>query len=313
MAGTQTVAIVDKLLTNVSRGFFPEQGRYIAERILPKIAVKQKSGLIGKYPGNEHLRIVNSVTGGKNGYREVHGMTRDSDSYKILDHGLKIQITQDDYENVEQPFEAEAEGTEVITMNLVVEKEKILADVLQSTATLTQNTTLTGTDQWTDLDNSSPLSDTELARKTVFDATGSLPNLAIMGWDTYQILRRHPQFYTQLGYIYSKQGKRLSDADLADVLQVKEILVGTGIYSDKNAALNQIWNDNFIYAVAPKKANKRMTTLGFEMRWKKRPQRRVTKEALSEPEGSKMLRATEYYQQLLTDIKCAYLIKDTNA
>ncbi|NDG31136.1 hypothetical protein EB118_13840, partial [bacterium] len=58
----QTKAIVDKLLTNVSNGIFPTG--YIADKVLPQLSVKQKSGLIGAY-GNNHLRLNDDLIGGR--------------------------------------------------------------------------------------------------------------------------------------------------------------------------------------------------------------------------------------------------------
>jgi len=44
---SQTKAMVNKLLTQVSNGIFP--AGYIADKVLPQLTVKQMSGLIGSY------------------------------------------------------------------------------------------------------------------------------------------------------------------------------------------------------------------------------------------------------------------------
>ena len=59
---TQSGALVEKLLTNVSNQLIPEG--YISELILPVLNVVQTTGLIGKY-SNDHLRIIDTTVGGK--------------------------------------------------------------------------------------------------------------------------------------------------------------------------------------------------------------------------------------------------------
>ena len=121
---SQIKAIVDKLLTNVSQMYVPEG--YISEDILPNLKVKQKTGKIGKY-GLNHLRIVNSKMGGRGKAARFEPIVRDSDLYSIESHGLEGLVTEDDYDNVEEPFEAESDETLGLTSTLWTAKEYAIA------------------------------------------------------------------------------------------------------------------------------------------------------------------------------------------
>jgi hypothetical protein len=63
---SQMKAVVDKLLSNVSSRLVP--AGHIAEQLLPRVESKQNSGKIGKH-GLAHLRVVNTVAGGRGNYR----------------------------------------------------------------------------------------------------------------------------------------------------------------------------------------------------------------------------------------------------
>src|SRR5689334_6977523 len=115
MSASQNKAIVNKLLTNVSAKLVPEG--FVADQALPELTVVQRSGLIGKY-GNSHLRLVNSVMGGKGKATRVEAVTRTTDTYYVEKHGLETIVTEEDYENVEQPFDAEADEVEALTLLL---------------------------------------------------------------------------------------------------------------------------------------------------------------------------------------------------
>src|SRR6185436_11299810 len=98
---SQTTAIVDKLLENVSNVYVPDG--FIADQIFPVIQAKQKTGKLGAY-GTNHLRIEHSFVAGRASFRRVEAITRSSQSYAIESHGLEGLVTEDDYDNVELPF-----------------------------------------------------------------------------------------------------------------------------------------------------------------------------------------------------------------
>src|ERR1044071_5835165 len=135
----QLTAIVDKLLTNVSIGYFPEQMGFISEKTLPMLPVVQSTGLMEKYL-NEHLRLVNRTVGGRGEAPRVNTVKRDkTTTYTITSFALEDVVTPDDYRNVEAPFKAEEDAVLGLTTDIFVGKEYDLAALLTSTSTMTQN------------------------------------------------------------------------------------------------------------------------------------------------------------------------------
>ena len=310
----QLKAQVDKLLTNVSQMYIPEG--FISEDILPNLGVKQKTGKLAGY-GNNHLRLVNTKMGGRGRAARFEPILRKADDlYSIESHGLEGVVTEDDYDNVEEPFEAENDETLGLSTTLWVGKENGVAAVLFDTAVITQNVTLSGTSQFNDYTNSKPLETFRDAQNAIFGATGVMPNRGIMGQNTFNTLKYHPAILRSLGFADNRAGT-LKVAEVAHAMSVEILHIGSAAYNTaklgQTDALAQIWGKSILMYYAPKKAAKYQQSLGYYLTLKKRGPRRVFKYNVNNPPGSKAIIVQDDYEYRLTNVKCAYLIKDAIA
>lgn len=314
---TQTRAIVDKLLTNVSNGLFQENARYISEMILPPVGVVQRSGRYGNY-GNEHLRIVNTAHVGKGGYLEIDPIVRSSDLYFVEEHALKSVITAEDFDNVEQPFDEREDRTEGLTSLLWLAKEKALADTLMDPAIITQGSTLVGNAQYNNISlaDSSPLEDGLTAKSTIKSASGFKPNAVAMSEGVADALRVHAQLLDALGFKESRPGG-LSDQELARALDVDMVFIGKSVFNSsvKGQAdnLTDVWAKDMIYLVTATQATKRQKILGVEIRLNNAAPRQVFRFSQDEPIGSEKIIVQDHYDQLILNTECAFLIQDAIA
>lgn len=311
MTATQVRAIVDKLLTNVSQGYFPEG--MIAHLIFPELKVKQRTGLIGGY-GKQHLRIVNTVMLGKGGAPQVDTRTYQTDSYKIEKHGLFDIVTEEDYDNVEQPFDAEADTTRALRTMLALGNEKSMADTLTSPSVLTNGVTLSGSDQFSDT-SSDVLATINAAKEAIVDGSGMAPNKAVMDWKVALKLRYHPQIFDELGVKYSGDGKPLTLQALADALELEQILVATARYNsakeNQTDVLSPVWGKHMVLLHAPNKAAKGQVSAGYRVVPTGSMPRKVYKTPVDNPPESTRVLVTDPYDNLITEVGAAYLI--TNA
>jgi len=248
---TQGKAIVDKLLTDVSNQLIPTG--YISEMILALKSVVQWSGKVGKY-GNEHLRIVNTLTTGKGKYAMVDSVVRSSNTYQLENHALKDIITEEDLDNVEKPFDAEEDTTVALSTHLWLGKEKSLADTLTDTTIITQNETLSGTDQFSDYVNSDPLKKLKDARIAVRGGCGFMPNNAAMDSDVAETLKFHPQLLDKLGFKEDRPGG-LNDQELAKALNVKRVLIAEAVFNDsvlgQTDSIVPVWGKHLVFFFQP--------------------------------------------------------------
>jgi hypothetical protein len=310
---SQMKAILDRLLSNVSSMQLAKGT--ICEQLLPTIKAAQTSGKLAKY-GKSHLRIEKSLKGGRGAYRRVEAITRSTTDFSMEGHGLEGMVTKEDYRNVELPFKAEEDETTGITSMLLLEKEKTLADTLTSTSIVTQNTTLSGTSQFSDYLNSDPIAIFSTGRKTVRDACGDIPNVAAMDWGVYNKLRFHPQMLDALGYKQARPGG-LKAEELAVALDVEKIMIANCVYNSakegQTDVLAPIWGKHVVLGVLPEKAAVYQTSGGYLVQPEGSTPRKVYKTDVFNPPGSKLILVEDEYDMLISDVTALYLIKDVIA
>lgn len=310
----QQKAIQDILLSNVSSGYFPTG--FISEDVLPVIRSKEKTGKLGKY-GTAHLRVESTIIGGEGRYPRVKVQSRSTDSYSVEGHGLEGQVTEDDYSNVQQPFDAEKDEVLGLSTTLAVGKEKALGDTLGDTAILTQNTTLVGASQFNDSLNSNPLSVFNTAHLAIKDGCGEVANVAIIPWRVYQKgLKYHPQLLDALGYKDNRPGG-IKENELADIFGVERIYIPKASYESakegQSSSLAEIWGRNIVFAVLPKTAQKYQVSLGYLVNLLGRDKRRVFKYPTQNPPNGKSILVDDHYDMFISNVGAGYLIKDAIA
>lgn len=310
---TQMRGIIDPLLTEASSMYIPKG--CIADQLLPELKFAQYTGKLAGY-GKAHLRIENTVVGGKGKYRQVESIVRTTSSFEIEGHGLSGIVTKRDYKNVIEPFDAENDEALGISTILMLEKEYGLAQALGSTSILTQNTTLSGSSQFSDRTNSDPVSVFLAAKAAVRAGCGAVPDAAIMDYDVAQALRYHPQLLDMLGFKEQRPGG-LNDQELAKALDVRRVFIPDAKYNSAKEGqadvLANVWGKNLVFAVLPEKAEKRQISLGYNIRLDGEQPRKVYKQSLFNPPGSTEILVEDEYDLVLSDVTAAYLIKDAIA
>lgn len=310
---SQLKGIIDPLLTDASSAYIPKG--CIADNLLPKLKFSQYTGKLGSY-GKNHLRIENTVIGGKGKYRQVESITRSTTGFEIEGHGLSGMVTKADYKNVKDPFDAEKDETMGISTILMLEKEKGLADALTSTSVITQNVTLSGTSQFSDYSNSDVVAKAAAAKAAVKAGCGDVVNTIIMDYDVAEVLRYHPQLLDLLGFKFAKPGG-LTNEDLARALAVDKVLIPNCMYNSakegQTDVLASVWGKHMVFAVIPDSAQKYQISLGYNVMLDDGQPRKVYKQSLFNPPGATEILVEDEYDMLLSNVSAAYLIKNAIA
>lgn len=305
---SQLRSIVDKLLTGVSSAYIPKG--YISEMILPGIQSAQYSGVLGKY-GSNHLRIENALKGGRGKYRRVETIVRSTQGYLIEGHGLEGFVSKEDYANVYDPFDAERDETLGLSTVLWLEKEKMLADTIMSTAIVTQNVSLAGAAQFSDYANSDPVGVVTDAINTVLNASGQEPNLMVMDKYVFNKIKYHPQLLVALGYRYARPGGLKVD-EVAEALGVEKLLLGMARYNSakegQTAVLSAVWGKGIFLGVLPPKPQVMQKSFGYLVRPTGSSPRKIYKQTNFNPPGSTAILCEDEYEMLVSDTTCGYLI-----
>ena len=198
---------------------------------------------------------------------------------------------------------------------MLVDKEKALADVITSTGTITQNTTLSGTNQWSDYDNSDPISNIKTAITTVRSGSGKKPNTMIISWDALQTLCYHPDIIALFPGAPAVT-KDMLQGNLARIFGLQNLVVGEAQYNNSNTGgtdtLTDIWSKVCIVAFIEGQPKLKSRTLAATYRQKAGRMVEYIPAAQGGLESvqrkSDYIQCSDKYDMVLLDVKCAYLI-----
>jgi hypothetical protein len=262
---TPTNTYADKVLTRHSVKYANELTDFIADKVFPIIPVKERTGIYFEY-GKESLRIPRTLNTGATRAARVQYEISQQTYGPLKKHALEIYIDEDELDMAETPLEPRRDATEVVTEMLMLQREKALADAVFSTSIITQNVTLSGSDQWSDYDNSDPFDDFKTGIESVKENGMKLANTIVMGWQVWNTLRFHPALLDRAPITGLKV---LSKEQLATILEVPNILVGGAMYDTaqegQTASLGFIWGKKVLLAYIEQSPKKKSLTLGYTL------------------------------------------------
>lgn len=314
-------AATNKPLTNVSLAYNNKSLGFIHDQVAPAVPVILDSADIYSY-GADNLRIVNNIRSQGGNSNTIDWSVSKAAHYKLEDHVLKSYLTQEDYENAEKPIMPQTDTTEILTEVLQVAKEYSIASAMQSTSTMTNNVTLTGSDQWSDYDNSDPIDDMVTGSEAVLDATAKIPNTVIIARDAMMKLIYHPKIKDLFPGAARITAGMLQDIIMDLVPGIDRVLVGNAMYNNANkgASLNlsRIWSKTCIIAYIERRPTLKSQTLANTYQYKKPRTVQLftasgTKDVDLLDRESDLIRVKDKYDQVLVNVNCGYLIKDAIA
>lgn len=304
---TLNTVIVDPVLANVSVKYKNEE--YISDVIAPVQTVTKKTGIYFKYD-KSNFRIVDSLRAPGSPSNEV-GYNLSKETFETKNHALKQFVEDELVEQSDAPLTPETDATENVTDRLILEREKALADWMSNTANITQNTTLSGTSQWSDYTNSNPFGNVATARSVVRAAIGVEPNTLVLGYDTFSTLCDHPDIVDRVKY---SQFGVVGEPELARAFKVRQILIGKALYNTategQTDALSNVWGKHawLVYISPNARAIKQVTfAWTFELK-----ARNVKKWRDEDREGMYVRVGMDYTQKIVA-AEAAYFIKNAVA
>lgn len=298
----QQQVVVDPALSNVSIRY--SNDTFIADQIFPMVKVAKQTGKFYVYD-KSNLRIDTTARAAGSGANEVDfGLS--TTRFSCEDHALKEFIADEIQDQADSALNPLVDATENVTEKLLLDREQNLANILTSTANVTQNTTLSGTDQWSDYSNSDPIGDIRTARTTIHKATFKKPNTIVMGKEVFDMLAEHPQIIERVKY--SQLGV-LTEELLARVFQVQKILVGEAGYNSaaegQTDTMAYVWGKNVIVAYVTPQIRLKALTLGYTFTYSTRIVKRWRDE---DREGTYVRVGNDNYTQQIVAVGAGYLI-----
>lgn len=308
MTVTQRDVVIDTALANVSLKYSNET--FIADQILPVVKVAKQSGKYFTYD-KSNLRIDKTLRAAGSPSNEVDYNLTLGGLFYADDHALKGFVEREIVEQAEVSLNPEIDETETITEKLLLDREAAAAALLTNASNITQNTTLSGTAQWSDYANSDPIGDIRTARTTIHQNTFKKANTLVLSKPVYDVLVDHPAIierikYSQLGIV--------TEELMARLFQVDKVLIGEAGSNTANEgqadSLGYVWGKHALVAYVAPQVKLKMLTLGLTFTYKTRI---VEKWWDTDRKGTYIRVGDDYYTQVIVAKECGYLIRNAIA
>lgn len=294
---------VDPILSNVSVAFQNEE--YIAEKILPVIKVKGRTGLYYKYDTSK-FRKEFSLRGMGAAAKEVDYGISQSTAFVVKDHALKELVPDELVEQALAPLTPEIDAVENVTEKMLIEKEYDLATYMKVAANNGAGSGSPCGNGW-DVTGSTPLAQVLVARKAIHAKIFKEPNVLLLGKEVYDALIDHADIVDRIKY--SALGVATTEL-LARIFNVQQVIIGAAGYESaregQTSSMAYIWGKYaWLLYVAPRPGIKQIS-FGYHFQDKLRV---VDKWYDKEREGT-WVRVHDSYTREIVSADCAYVITD---
>lgn len=290
-------------LTNISKKFVNFD--YVNDQVFPALPVVEDAGFYYLYDQTE-LRNVDSRMGPDTKARtpEIdYNLTRVP--YGPLEkRKLMNFINEDELRLSKPPLNAEIDATQVVTNAFLLNKEVNAANVMQDTTKITQNTTNSGTSQWSDPANSTPFDDIRVGRQTIKAAGVKLPNTAIMSWEVWAVLQNHPDFldrikFSGLGYLTPELFAQLIEVDKVIIAKAAQNTAKEG----QTSSITPVWGKHFWLGFINPEPQLKSISMGYTLQIN---DARGVDNWMSKDPAGEYVRISDYYLQYLMAPEVAY-------
>ncbi|MCJ7503346.1 MAG: major capsid protein [Acidobacteriia bacterium] len=255
---------VDQALTEVSIAY--RNAQFVADQIFPRIPVTKQSNKYFIY-SKDSFRILDDARRPGARANEID-WTLSTDTYFCEGHALAQAIPDELRANADQAIDVDVDTTETLTDLLYLQREIVVAAKATDPTVVTQNTTLSGTSQWSDFTNSDPIKAVEDQKTTIQKQVGQVPNSLLVSYPVFVALRNHPKIierfkYAQVGIIQPDH--------LKSAFNVDSFLIGAAVKNTANEAaaeaLDYVWGKNAILFCKPAAPGRRTVSLGYQFTW----------------------------------------------
>lgn len=261
---------IDAAMSEISIQYSLDPSMYIAQEIVPVVPVGKESDKFYTWDKADWFRINDSLRARATSPKRIEASVS-SQGYQTLNYMLEGTIPFEDLSNADEALEVEESTVGLVTQALMLDLENRVATLLTTAANVGSGVTLSGTNQWSDGANSSPLSDVSTAVAWVQQGTGFKPNTMVVGALVHKALLLHPDIHDRIKYVQAVTPKSV-EAVLAQLFDVERYLVGNAVKNSgqegQPADMSFIWGKHALLLYRPPRPGRRVPSLGYCFRWK---------------------------------------------
>lgn len=247
MGRLSKLRVVDPVLSALALGY--SNAEFIGDQLLPFVTLDKEGGKIPRF-GKDVFRLYATERALRAKSNRINPDDVDGIDISLDEHDLEYPI---DYrEDAEAAFPLQAHATNRVVEGIRLRHEAMVAAMTQNPANYPTGNkiALSGSAVFTD-PNSDPEGVVDEAKAAVRNKIVKEPNTMVIGYKAWRALKRHPK----LKAILSDTRSRLVQiADLREIFEIENIVVGKGIYSTDNGVVTDLWGGNLVLAYVPKAA-----------------------------------------------------------
>ncbi|HAW08051.1 MAG TPA: hypothetical protein DCW42_02620 [Bacteroidetes bacterium] len=299
--------MVDPVLTNIAQGYTPSN--FIGEKLFPIVKVNSQKGKVPKF-GKDAFVVRNSERAIRSNSNRIP--TSDYDTIEFTLRERDLEVAMDYIEELETYDELKYEQklTRDLLDLLALEREKAIADYVQNPLNFDSSSKkILQAGESFNGSSDNPLTIINDAIEQLRENIGRKPNIIVMGMDTYRAIENN----FALGNIIQNAGNlKFTYQMLQESLGIKNIYIGTSVYSEDGRIFQDIWKDNLIMAFVDQSERSRRTqynpSYGYTFQREGMPEI----DSYYENGGKiKVIRATDNWEIKAIAPEAAFLINDT--
>ena len=259
---------IDVPLSNISTAYKNPQSAYVADQIFPVIGTSKKSDKFYQWKKDDWFRSKVEDRAPGDTYPETE-LTLATDDFVCKLRHLGYALPWEDLANQDDAIDLEVVAASHLADQFMLKRELVWAEDYFKTGVWSQDVTLAGTNQWSDLMNSDPIQNIQTGCEYIQSRTGKWPNTLVIGKQVKNVLRRHPDLVDL--YRQAQVTPVLSNDQIAAALDVQRIIVGDAI---KNTAKegatfsgSYILGKRALLAWVPQAPGKMTPSAGYTFVW----------------------------------------------
>ncbi|MPT03575.1 MAG: hypothetical protein E2582_05050 [Delftia sp.] len=244
MGRLSKLRVVDPVLSALAIGY--SNAAFVGEQLLPFVTLDKEGGKIPKF-GMDAFRIYATERALRAKSNRISPEDIDGADITLDEHDLEYPI---DYrEEAEAAFPLQAHATNRVVEGIRLRHEAMVASMTQNPNNypVGNKIALSGSSVFTD-PNSDPEGVVDDGKAAVRNKIVKEPNTMVLGYKTWRAMKRHPK----LKAILSDTRSRLVQlADLREIFEIENIVVGKGIYATDSGAVIDLWGGTLVMAYVP--------------------------------------------------------------
>lgn len=269
MNPTVNAVHVNRPLTNILIAY--KNQMYIADSLMPMVPVQQRADIVPKYDQSHWFRDLAQVRSPGTLSRGSGFKVDVTDTYFCQRFSFRFEIPDELRKNTDRPFDMDRDGTEFVGDKMMLKREVSFATDFFKVGVWGNDTTLAGTQQWSDYANSSPLVDIETERETLEGKIAQDPTDLTMGRAVWSKLKWHPDL---IDTIKHTQRAQMTTEIFAALIEFARVHIGRAIQTtaaegtaEASVTYTRIWGKNVMMLYQPQRATLLRPSAGYTFVW----------------------------------------------